>query len=34
MVWEFRRYLATLDELAREVQYRSMAYTYLTGLFC
>ena len=32
MVWEFRRYVASLDELAREVQYRSMAYTYLTGL--
>ena len=31
-LWEFRRYLRSLDELARKLQYESMAWTYLIGL--
>lgn len=31
MAWELRRYLLTLDELARQVQFEAMAWTYLTG---
>jgi hypothetical protein len=32
IVWEFRRYLLSLDELARRIQFESIAWTYLTGL--
>lgn len=32
IAWEFRRYLAELDELARRIQLESVAWTYLTGL--
>ena len=32
IVWEFRRYLMSLDELARRVQFESIVWTYLTGL--
>jgi hypothetical protein len=32
IAWEFRRYLASLDELARRIQLESIAWTYLTGL--
>ncbi len=31
-VFEFRRYLSSLDELARKLQYESIAWTYLSGL--
>jgi hypothetical protein len=31
IVWELRRYLYTLDELARRLQFEAMAWTYLTG---
>lgn len=31
IVWEFRRYLLSLDELARRLQVEAMAWTYLTG---
>ena len=31
IAWEFRRYLLQLDELARRMQFESMAWTYLTG---
>ena len=30
--WELRRYLYTLDELARRMQLEAMAWTYITGL--
>jgi hypothetical protein len=30
--WEFRRYLQSLDELARRIQLESIAWTYLSGL--
>jgi len=32
IVFEFRRYLARLDELARRIQLESIAWTYLSGL--
>ena len=32
IAWEFRRYLLSLDELARGLQFESIAWTYLTGL--
>ncbi len=32
IAWEFRRYLAALDELARRIQLESIAWTYLSGL--
>ena len=32
VAWEFRRYLAALDELARRIQLESIAWTYLCGL--
>lgn len=32
IAWEFRRYLSTLDELARRIQLESIAWTYLCGL--
>jgi hypothetical protein len=32
IAWEFRRYLISIDELARSVQFESIAWTYLTGL--
>ena len=32
IAWEFRRYLAALDELARRIQLESIASTYLCGL--
>jgi hypothetical protein len=32
MVWEMRRYLMALDELARRMQFEAMAWTYLTGM--
>jgi len=31
IVWEFRKYLLSLDELARRLQLEAMACTYLTG---
>ncbi|MGD1077744.1 MAG: hypothetical protein ABR881_05420 [Candidatus Sulfotelmatobacter sp.] len=31
IAWELRRYLFTLDELARRLQFEAMAWTYLTG---
>lgn len=31
MAWEFRKYLLSLDELARRLQVEAMAWTYLTG---
>ena len=31
IVWEFRKYLLSLDELARRLQVEAMAWTYLTG---
>jgi len=31
IAWELRRYLFTLDELARRMQFEAMAWTYLTG---
>ena len=32
IVYEFRRYLLALDELARRMQMEALAWTYLTGL--
>jgi hypothetical protein len=32
IAWEFRRYLLSLDELARRIQFESIAWTYLSGL--
>jgi hypothetical protein len=32
IAWEFRRYLLSLDELARHIQFEATAWTYLTGL--
>ena len=32
IAWEFRRYLLSLDELARGIQFEAMAWTYLTGM--
>lgn len=32
IAWEFRRYLLSLDELARRIQLEAIAGTYLTGL--
>ncbi len=32
IAWEFRRYLLSLDELARGLQFESIAWTYLTGM--
>jgi hypothetical protein len=32
IVWEFRKYLSALDELARRIQLESIAWTYLSGL--
>lgn len=32
IVWEFRRYLSALDELARRIQLESITWTYLCGL--
>ncbi len=32
IAWEFRRYLSALDELARRIQFESIAWTYLSGL--
>jgi hypothetical protein len=32
IAWEFRRYLAALDELARRMQLESIALTYLCGM--
>lgn len=32
IAWEFRIYLAALDELARRIQLESIAWTYLSGL--
>jgi hypothetical protein len=32
ITWGFRRYLRSLDELARRIQLESIAWTYLTGL--
>jgi len=31
IVWEFRKYLVSLDELAQRLQLEAMAWTYLTG---
>jgi len=31
IVWEFRKYLLSLDELAQRLQIEAMAWTYLTG---
>lgn len=31
LCWEFRRYLLTLDELAKSIHMESIAWTYLTG---
>jgi hypothetical protein len=31
IVWELRKYLLSLDELARRLQVEAMAWTYLTG---
>jgi hypothetical protein len=32
IAWEFRRYLLSLDELARRIQLESIAWTYLSGI--
>ncbi len=32
VVWEWRRYLCSLDELARRMQFEAAAWTYATGL--
>lgn len=32
IAWEFRIYLAALDELARRIQLESIAWTYMSGL--
>ena len=32
IVWEFRRYILALDELARRIQLEAILWTYLTGL--
>src|SRR5580658_9348968 len=32
IAWEFRRYLLSLDELGRRIQFESIAWTFLTGL--
>ena len=32
IAWEFRKYLAALDELARRIQLESIAWTYLCGV--
>jgi hypothetical protein len=32
IAWETRRYLMSLDELARRLQLEAMAWTYLTGM--
>jgi len=32
IAWEFRRYVLSLDELARRIQLEAIAWTYLTGL--
>jgi hypothetical protein len=31
IAWEFRRYLLSIDELARRLQFESIVWTYLTG---
>ena len=32
IAWEFRRYIKSLDELARRIQLEAMAWTYLAGM--